>query len=80
MLAAVEVIGNRDPQRWVRAAQDYNARYGTLFETLGYFEVVRRRYREADSWYARRARWTAEMVERHRRGRTPPTHRAVQAL
>jgi cellulose synthase operon protein C len=53
MLAAVEAIGNRDPQRWVRAAQDYNPRYGTLYETLGYFEVVRRRYREADSWYAR---------------------------
>jgi cellulose synthase operon protein C len=53
LLAAVEVIGNRDPQRWVRAAQEYNARYGTLFETLGYFEVIRRRYREADSWYAR---------------------------
>ncbi len=32
----------------------------------------------ADSWYARRARWTAEMVQRHWQGRTPPPQRAVR--
>jgi glycosyltransferase involved in cell wall biosynthesis len=30
----------------------------------------------ADRWYERRALWTAEMVERHWRGRTPPAARA----
>jgi glycosyltransferase involved in cell wall biosynthesis len=33
----------------------------------------------ADNWYARRARWTAEMVERHWHGRTPPAARAPRA-
>ena len=37
------------------------------------------RHHAADSWYARRACWTAEMVDRHWRGRTPPAHRAVRA-
>ncbi|MDR2215544.1 MAG: tetratricopeptide repeat protein [Nevskiaceae bacterium] len=53
MLAAAEVVANRNPDRWVRAALNYNPRYGQMFETLGTFEVVRRRYREADAWYAR---------------------------
>jgi tetratricopeptide (TPR) repeat protein len=31
----------------------YNPRYGTLFETLAHFEVIRRRYQEADVWLKR---------------------------
>jgi tetratricopeptide (TPR) repeat protein len=53
LLAAIEVIGNKDPARWTKAALEYNPRYGTLFEHLGYFEVIRRRYREANVWLRR---------------------------
>ena len=53
LLAAIEVIGNRDPARWTKAALDYNPRYGEMFESLGHFEVIRRRYREADVWLGR---------------------------
>ena len=53
LLAAIEVIGNRDPARWTKAALDYNPRYGEMFESLGHFEVIRRRYREADGWLGR---------------------------
>ena len=53
LLAAVEVVRNRDPAQFTRAALDYNPRYGRLFETLANFEVMRRRYREADGWLQR---------------------------
>jgi cellulose synthase operon protein C len=55
LLAAVEVIRNRDSAQWTKAALDYNPRYGAMFETLGYFEVIRRRYREADVFLQRAA-------------------------
>lgn len=53
LLAAVEVMRNRDPAALVREVLDYNPRYGSLFETLGRFEVMRRRYREANEWLSR---------------------------
>ncbi|HMA12951.1 MAG TPA: tetratricopeptide repeat protein [Steroidobacteraceae bacterium] len=53
LLAAVEVVRNRDPGQWTKAALAYNPRYGTLFETLAHFEVIRRRYKEADAWLKR---------------------------
>jgi len=53
LLAAIDVIRNRDPAQWTRAALAYNPRYGTMFETLGHFEVIRRRYAEADVWLQR---------------------------
>lgn len=53
LLAAVEVMRNRDPAALVRETLEYNPRYGNLFETLGRFEVMRRRYREADAWLQR---------------------------
>jgi cellulose synthase operon protein C len=53
LLAAIEVVRNRDPARYTQAALAYNPRYGSLFETLGYFEIIRRRYREADVWLKR---------------------------
>jgi tetratricopeptide (TPR) repeat protein len=52
MLAAIEVIRHRDPGEWTRAALAYNPRYGEMFETLAYFEQMRRRYVEADAWLA----------------------------
>jgi len=53
LLAAIEVVRNRDPAQWTRAALAYNPRYGTMFETLGHFEVIRRRYAEANVWLQR---------------------------
>ena len=53
LLAAIEVVRNRDPAQWTRAALAYNPHYGTLFETLAHFEVIRRRYAEADVWLRR---------------------------
>jgi tetratricopeptide (TPR) repeat protein len=53
LLAAVEVIRDRDPAQWTEAALKYNPRYGDMFVSLGYFEVIRRRYREADVWLRR---------------------------
>lgn len=32
---------------WIDRALDYNPRYGSIFEQLAHFEVMRRRYREA---------------------------------
>ena len=56
LLAAIEVTRNRDPEAAIGEALAYNPRYGTLFETLGHFEVMRRRYVEADGWLQRAAR------------------------
>jgi cellulose synthase operon protein C len=53
LLAAIEVVGNRDPEEWSRAALAYNPRYGKLFEQLGHFEIIRRRYQQADDWLAK---------------------------
>ncbi len=50
MLAAINVIRNRDPAEWTRAALAYNPRYGELFTPLARFELMRRRYVEADVW------------------------------
>lgn len=61
LLAAVEVMRNRDPAELVKATLDYNPRFGTLFETLGHFEVMRRRYREADVWLQRAAQVQPEL-------------------
>ena len=53
------------PAQWTRAALEYNPRYGDVFETLGHFEVIRRRYREADVWLRARVEvqpdlWSAQ--------------------
>jgi tetratricopeptide (TPR) repeat protein len=61
LLAAVEVMRNRDPATLVRETLDYNPRYGGLFETLGRFEVMRRRYREADTYLQRAAEVQPEL-------------------
>ncbi len=53
LLAGIESLRGRDPEPRIRSALAFNPRYGSLFESLGYFEVIRRRYREADSWLKR---------------------------
>lgn len=66
LLAAVELVAGRDPAPLVRQVLDYNPRYGTLFERLGHFEVIRRRYREADAWYARAVQVQPGLPAAHR--------------
>jgi len=61
LLAAVEVVRNRDPGQWTRAVLAFNPRYGTLFETLAHFEVIRRRYKEADAWLKRAVATQADL-------------------
>ncbi len=53
MLAAVEVMRERDPAEPIRQALEYNPRYGDMFVLLGYLDVMRRLYREADVWLQR---------------------------
>jgi len=53
LLAAVEMMRERDPAAPIREALEYNPRYGDMFVLLGYFDVIRRLYREADTWLQR---------------------------
>src|SRR5918994_1850110 len=47
MRAALEISRDRDPAPWIKRALDYNPRYGSVYEQLAHFEIMRRRYREA---------------------------------
>src|SRR5690606_27003903 len=38
----------RRSRRWIDRTLAYNPRYGAVFEQLAYFEIMRRRYREAN--------------------------------
>jgi cellulose synthase operon protein C len=42
-----QLQGGNKRDAWVDRALDYNPRYGTIYEELAHFEVMRRRYREA---------------------------------
>ena len=54
LLAALYLLrGNEASRRWTERALAYNPRYGAVFETLAYFEVMRRRYHEAIDWLRR---------------------------
>jgi tetratricopeptide (TPR) repeat protein len=53
LLAAIELHGGRDPQRWLGEAQRYNPRYGRIHAELAHFELIRRKYREANVWLER---------------------------
>ncbi len=53
LLAGVEVMRERDPATPIRDALEYNPRYGDMFVLLGYLDVIRRLYREADVWLQR---------------------------
>jgi cellulose synthase operon protein C len=53
VLAAIELLRNRNPEQATRAALTYNPRYGSIFEALARLEVNRRRYREANDWLQR---------------------------
>jgi tetratricopeptide (TPR) repeat protein len=45
--ASLEVSRGGNPEPWIKRVLDYNPRYGTVYQQLAHFEVMRRRYREA---------------------------------
>ena len=53
LLAAIELFGGGDPKRWLDEAQKYNPRYGRIHAELAHFELMRRKYREANVWLLR---------------------------
>jgi len=48
--AALELVRNRDPERWLKSIRSYNPHYGGVYEQLAHFEIMRRRYREATAF------------------------------
>lgn len=45
--AALDAARERNPDAWIKRVLDYNPHYGTVYEQLAHFEIMRRRYREA---------------------------------
>ncbi len=45
--ASLEMARGGNPEPWIKRTLDYNPRYGTIFQQLAHFEIMRRRYREA---------------------------------
>jgi cellulose synthase operon protein C len=45
--AAADLLHGVEDSPWIERALEYNPRYGELYETLGYFYVITRRYRQA---------------------------------
>jgi tetratricopeptide (TPR) repeat protein len=65
LLAAAELVNERDPARWTREALQYNPRYGRIYEELGYFETIRRRYREASVWLGQAVKLQPDLWSAH---------------
>jgi tetratricopeptide (TPR) repeat protein len=53
LLAAVEEMRERDPSGPIGEALAYNPHYGEMFVLLGYYDVIRRLYQQADTWLQR---------------------------
>jgi len=54
LLAALDLLrGDEKAARWTEKALAYNPRFGGVYETLAHYEIMRRRYREADAWLRR---------------------------
>ncbi|HVY80774.1 MAG TPA: tetratricopeptide repeat protein [Steroidobacteraceae bacterium] len=66
LLAALDLLrGDRESRRWIDKALAYNPHYGGVYETLAHYEVMRRRYTEANDWLKRAVevqpeRWSAQ--------------------
>lgn len=45
--ASLEMSRGGNPEPWVKRILDYNPRYGSVYEQLAHFEIMRRRYRQA---------------------------------
>mgnify|MGYP001382572237 CR=1 FL=1 len=66
LLAALELLrGGENTRRWIDRALAYNPRYGGVFETLAYFEVMRRRYRQAVDWLRQAVEIEPELWSAH---------------
>jgi tetratricopeptide (TPR) repeat protein len=65
LLAALDLLrGDSKAKRWIDRTLAYNPRYGGVFETLAHYEVMRRRYAQANDWLKRAVdvqpdRWSA---------------------
>jgi tetratricopeptide (TPR) repeat protein len=63
--AALDLLrGEGKAKRWIDRSLAYNPRYGGVFEMLAHYEVMRRRYAEANDWLKRAVdvqpdRWSA---------------------
>ncbi|HEU4626880.1 MAG TPA: tetratricopeptide repeat protein [Steroidobacteraceae bacterium] len=66
LLAALDLLrGDTQSKRWIDKALAYNPHYGGVYETLAHYEVMRRRYAEANDWLKRAVevqpeRWSAQ--------------------
>lgn len=45
--ASLEMTRGGNPDAWIKRILDYNPRYGSVYQQLAHFEIMRRRYREA---------------------------------
>lgn len=45
--ASLEMSRGGNPDAWIKRILDYNPRYGSVYQQLAHFEIMRRRYREA---------------------------------
>jgi tetratricopeptide (TPR) repeat protein len=45
--ASLEMTRGGNSEQWVKRILDYNPRYGTVYQQLAHFEIMRRRYKEA---------------------------------
>jgi len=94
LLAALDLLrgdaklerGDEKSNRWVDRSLGYNPRYGGMYETLAHYEVMRRRYREANGWLQKAVitepdRWTAQAelgVNLLRLGEVDESRRALE--
>jgi tetratricopeptide (TPR) repeat protein len=66
LLAALDLLkGDAKAKRWIDKSLGYNPHYGGVYETLAHYEVMRRRYAEANEWLKRAVevqpeRWSAQ--------------------
>jgi tetratricopeptide (TPR) repeat protein len=66
LLAALDLLrGDTNPKRWIDKSLAYNPHYGGVYEMLAHYEVMRRRYAEANDWLKRAVdvqpeRWSAQ--------------------
>jgi len=94
LLAALDLLrgdeklerGDEKSNRWIDRSIAYNPRYGGMYETLAHYEVMRRRYREANGWLQKSVtlepdRWTAQAelgVNLLRLGEVDESRRALE--
>jgi cellulose synthase operon protein C len=63
--AAVDLMRGGDGSKWISRALAYNAHYGNAYETLAYFETMRRQYTQAVSFLRRAVAVEPELSSAH---------------